>query len=81
MRRIFSGCRDAVMTGAAGTQDLRMVHGISRRPDIAVMTVFTHIGRLYVGQVFAGSVNAIVTTCAISGDIHVIKNCRSPGNA
>lgn len=78
---VFSCCRKPVMTGAAGTQHLRMVHGISRCPDIAVVTVLADIGRLYVAQVFTGSVNAIVATRAISGDVQVIKICRSPGNA
>ena len=79
MGRMLACCREPIMTGAAGTQDLRMVHGISRRPDIAVMTVFTHISRLYVGQVFAGSVNAIVTTRAVPRDVQVIEIRWSPG--
>ena len=78
---VFSCCREPIMTGAAGTQDLRMVHGISRRPDIAVMTVLADIGRLYVTQVLTGSVNAIVTTRAVSDDVHVIKIRRPPGNS
>ena len=45
---MFSCRREPVMTGATGAQNLRMVHGISRCPDIAVMTVFADIGRLYV---------------------------------
>lgn len=43
------------------------------------MTIFTDVGRLYVGQVLAGGINAIVTACAIAGDVHVIEIRWSPG--
>ena len=74
-------CSKAVMARTAGSQNLSMVDSINRCPDIAVMAVFTDIGRLYVAQVLAGRVNAIVTTRAVSGDVHVIKIRRPPGNS
>ena len=43
------------------------------------MAILTDIGGLYVAQILTGRVDTVVTTCAVSSDIHVIEICRSPG--
>lgn len=43
------------------------------------MTVFTDIACLYVAQVLSSSIDAIVTTRAVAGDVQVIKIRWSPG--
>ena len=43
------------------------------------MTILTNIGCLYVGQIFPGGIDAIVTACAIAGDVHVIEIRWPPG--
>ena len=73
MRRVFAGRNCAVMTGAAGTNDLGVVDEVRRYPDVRGMAVFAHIGRLDVRQVLARSVGAVVATDAIANDACMIK--------
>ena len=54
MRWMFTGRDHAVMTGAARTQHLGMIHGSHWRPHIEVMAVFTNIGRLYMCEILTG---------------------------
>lgn len=50
-----------------------MVDPVGRREENIVMTVFTGVGCLNVGCVFADGVAAVVTTETIAGDIDVIE--------
>ncbi len=80
VRRVFAGRRDAVMTGAAGTQYLGVIHGSHRRPHIGVMAVFTNISRLYMCKILTGCCCAVMAADAVTRDIDVIENSWSPGN-
>ena len=73
MCRILSARYCAVMTGAAGTQHLRMVDRVYGCPDIRVMAVFANIGSLNMREVLAGSFDTVVATYTITGDSHVIE--------
>ena len=79
MRWVFARCRDAIMTRAAGAHHLRMVDRIGGGPHSAVVAILANICCLYVCQVLARRLDAIVTTGAISANAHVIKIGRSPG--
>jgi len=70
---VFAGRYDAVMTGAARTNDLRMVDGVNRYPDVGCMAVLADIGCLNMCEVFACSVNSVMAAGAITRDIYVIE--------
>ena len=80
VRRVFSGCSDAVMTGTAGPGYLCMVDRIGRRPHIAVVAVLADIRGLYVCQILASGFDAVMAAEAVARDIHVIECRGSPGN-
>ena len=61
VRRILAGCSDAVMTGPACAEYLRMVNCKHRRKNIGCMAVFADIAGLNVSDVLADCLNAIVT--------------------
>jgi len=44
------------------------------------MTIFANIGCLDVSRVFANCIRAVVTTKAVTGDIHVVEIRRYPAN-
>ena len=70
---MFAGRYYAVMAGAASTNDLRMVDGVNRHPDVGCMAVLADIGRLNMCEVLACSVNTVMAAGAIARDIYVIK--------
>ena len=70
---MFALGRDAVMTGTAGAQDLCMVNGRYRRPDVRIVAVFAHIAGLYMCRILTGSFRAVVATDAVASDIHVVE--------
>ena len=78
--QVFSGCRDAVMTRAAGAQDLCVVHGKHGRKYIGRMTVFANVARLHMRRAFACRVSAVVAAKAVAGDVDVIEVRRQPAN-
>ena len=78
VRRVFAGRYYAVVTGAAGANDLGMVDGVNRYPDVRRMTVLANIGRLDMRQVLARSVGAIVATGTVARNIYVIEIGRQP---
>ena len=45
MRRVLTGCGNAVMTGTAVPQNLCMVNGKRWRPDIRVVAVLADVSR------------------------------------
>ena len=73
MCRILAARYCAVMTGATGTQHLRMVDRVNRHPDIRVMAVFADIGRLNMREALAGGFDTVVTTDTVASDSYVIK--------
>ncbi len=79
--RVFTGRCQTIVAGATGTQNLCVINGISRNPNIAVVAVLADIRCLYVSQILAGRFNAIVAAGAIPGDAHMIEIRRSPGDA
>ncbi len=80
MCRGLPGRYHAVMTGPASSEYLRVIDGERRRPNIRCMTVFADIGRLNMGERFAGSFDAVMAADAVTGDIDVIKVCGQPAN-
>ena len=78
MRWVLAGGNDAIVTGAASADYLRVVHRVSRNPDIGVMAVFANICCQNVCRVFAGRFDAVVAAYAIAGDADVIEICRQP---
>jgi len=73
MRRMLSCCGDAIMTGAAATQNLRVVDSHRRYPHRHAVAVLTDIGRQYMGWILTGRGDAIVAVATVSGDAGVIK--------
>jgi hypothetical protein len=80
MGRVFAGCCEAVMAGTAGAQYLRMVNCICWHKNIGVVAVLANVRRLYVLQVFANRINAVVATHAVAGNIDVVECGRPPRN-
>ena len=76
--RVLAGCRRAVVTGEAASQDVQVIDKVCRRPHDVVMAVFTDIGSGDVRRTFADSIDVVVTIDAISGDVHVIEVRRGP---
>ena len=71
--RILAGRNLAIMTGAAGTDDLRVVNGIDRVPDIGIVAVLAKVRRLDMRCTLAGGFDAVVATEAITGDADVVE--------
>ena len=80
MCRVLAGRYCAVMTGAAGTQHLRMVYRVNGHPDIRVMAVFANIGCLNMREALAGGFDTVVTTDTVAGDSYVIEIGRQPAS-
>lgn len=80
VRRVFTRRSEAIVTGAAGAGDLCMVDKVGWRPDIRVVTVFANIGCLNMCQVLAGCFRPVVAADAVTCDVDVVKNRRSPGD-
>ena len=73
MRWVLACRNDAVMTGAASADDLSVVHGVGRNPDIGVMAVFANFCCQNVCWVLAGCFNAVVAARTIAGDADVVE--------
>ena len=71
--RVLTDRYHAVMTGPTGTQYLRVVNGERRCPDVRVVAVLAHIRRRNMRVALANGLHAIVTTDAISCDVHVVE--------
>ena len=70
---IFSGCGHAIVTRATGTDDLSMVDGADRCPDVGGVAVLADITRLNVCEVLARRIVAVVAVNAVIRDIYVIE--------
>jgi len=73
MRGMLAGRDDAVMTGAAGTDDLGMVDRVSRGPDVRRVAVFADVAGLDVIWRLAGRVRAVMAAKAVASDVDVIE--------
>ena len=80
MRRIFSSRSDAIVTGAAGTQNLRMIHCKNRCECRVCVAVLANIGCLNVSEILACGIGAIMAANAVADDVHVTKIRGSKGN-
>ena len=78
MSRVLARSRCAIVAGAAGTDNLRVVDSECRQPGIRCMAIFADIRCLNVILVLAGRVDAVVTAYAVAGDIDVVKIRRQP---
>lgn len=76
VRWILARCDGAVVTGAAGADDLRMVHKICRCPHSIVVAVLANVGGLDVGRVLPGCIGAVVAGSTGCRNVGVIKGCR-----
>ena len=63
--RVLARCGNAIMTGAAGTDDLGMVHGEYRCEHVCRMAVLANIAGLNVRQMLAGGLGAVVAAGAV----------------
>ena len=68
------------MTGAAGTQDLRVVNRENRCECRVCVAILANVGCLNVCEVLACGVGPVVTANAVADDIHVTKIRGSEGN-
>jgi len=80
VRRVLADRGDAVVTGAASPQHLRMVHSICGRPYVRVVTVLTDVRCLYVREVFAGRLDTVVATCTVADNIDMVEIGRQPAD-
>lgn len=78
MGGMFAGGYDAIVTGVAGTDDLRVINGEHRREYVGVVAVFTDISCLNVRLAFACCLHTVVAVDAISADIQVVEICWQP---
>ena len=77
--RVFAACRDAVMAGAAGAENLCVVYGNGRLKGNGVVAVLTTRGCLDMRLTLAGRRGAIVATNAVPHDARVIEQSGQPG--
>jgi len=73
----------AIMTAGTGTNGFVMIELLRRHRlprDKIPVTGFTAVSRGHVLRGFAGSLKAIVATCAVTGNTTVVKKCRYPGD-
>ena len=76
MVRIFTGCRHAVMTGPAGSEDIGVIDRRHRIPRCRVVAVLASVGYQNMRRNFAGRVGTVVTIDTIAGDVRVIEDGR-----
>ena len=79
--RVFSGCRQAVVAGTAGSQNLGVIDNDNRRPQACCMAVFADVRRTNVCQIFASRVRTVMAADTVAGDIDVIEVRRCPGDS
>lgn len=80
MCRVFSGSCNAVVTGAACSNDLSMVDRIYWHPYVGVVAILADITRLNVGRILARRVRAIMAIDAIVRNVGVIEIGRQPAD-
>ena len=76
MRWIFAGRNGAIVAGATGTDDLRVIDNGRWKPQCVAMAVFANVGGLNVGRALASGSGGIVTANAVVRDTDVIEASR-----
>lgn len=79
MSWVFAAGRDAVVTGSAGAQHLRVINRDRRFERRCAVAILADVGRLHVRRTSARSADAIVTTDTVSDDTGMIVYGREPG--
>ena len=74
----LAGGDNAIVTGAALTDDLGMVNRIYRCENVRRVAVLANVRRLDVCCVLPGRIRSVVTVEAITRDVHVIEIGRQP---
>lgn len=69
---------DAIVTGAAGAKNLRVINRKCWRPNVWCVAVFADIRRRNMGVALAGRLYAVVATDTIPGDVDMVKIGRYP---
>ncbi len=77
---VFTSGRHTIMTGSAGTQNLRVVDRDRGHKGHGVVAVFANTGCLHMSQTLTDSTDSIVATHAVSHGAGVIENSRKPPN-
>ncbi len=78
VRRVFASCRHAIVSRAAGAQNLCMVNGECWRVGHSAVAILANVGGLDVRWSLAGGCDAIVTGDAIANDAGVIEKGGQP---
>lgn len=71
--RVHAGGRCAIVTGRARAQDLGVINGSNRRPDICAVAIFADIGRLRVQWTLAGRVCSVMAADAVINNVCVVE--------
>jgi len=74
VRWVFAGRGDAVMTRAAGANDLQMVDRRRRRKHIRAVAVFADVAGLNVHRILAQGIRTVVATKTIINDVYVVED-------
>jgi len=69
----FSACNYAIVTRATSADDLSMVDGAGRNPDVGGVAVLADIARLNVCEILARRIVTVVAVNAVIGDTYVIE--------
>ena len=79
--RILAGGRSAIVAGRARAQDLGVINGNDRRPDICAVAVFADVGRLRVQWTLAGRVCSVMAADTIVDNVCVVEIRWQPGDS
>ena len=79
--RILAGSRSAIVAGRARAQDLGVINGNDRRPDICAVAIFADVGRLWVQWPLAGRVCSVMAAGTIVDNIGMIEIRWQPGDS
>lgn len=78
VRRALANRNRIVVTRFTGANNLRVIHHLHGLPHRRIVAILANIGRLYVGQAFAGRIGAVVTITATRDNTGVVEICRNP---
>ncbi len=78
VRWVLANRSKAVVAGGARADDLCVINGHHRRKYIGGMAVFADIGCIYVPDILASRLGAIVAAYAVAHDIQVVEIRRNP---
>ncbi len=76
MGGMFARRSNAIVTGAAFTQHLTVVHCESRRPNIRIVAILADVSGLYMRETLASRLNSVVAADAVARNIQVVEISR-----